>query len=137
MTTHDLPAVNAILNALSTGCLLLGYVRIRSGDRRAHRIIMLTALACSGAFLVSYLVYHADVGSVPYARMDWTRPVYFGILIPHVILATVMTPFIFLAVRHALRGRFEQHRRLVRWVYPVWLFVSVSGVMVYWMLYRM
>lgn len=98
---------------------------------------MLTALACSGAFLVSYLIYHADVGSVPYVRMDWTRPVYFAILIPHVILATVMTPFIFLAVRHAIRGRFEQHRRLVRWVYPVWLFVSVSGVMVYWMLYRL
>ena len=96
---------------------------------------MLAALATSALFLASYLVYHARVGSVPYPRHDWTRPVYFGILIPHVILAGVMVPFILLAVLHAWRRRFDRHVRITRWVWPVWLFVSVSGVAIYLMLY--
>ena len=95
------------------------------------------ALLVSAAFLTSYLIYHANVGSTPYPHHDWTRPVYFTILIPHVVLAALMTPFILAAVWYALRGRFDRHVRITRWLWPVWMFVSVSGVVIYWMLYRM
>jgi uncharacterized membrane protein YozB (DUF420 family) len=96
---------------------------------------MLSALVSSALFLASYLIYHAQVGSVPYPHHDWSRPIYFAILIPHVILAAVMTPFIIAAVVFALRGQFERHKRIVRWLWPVWIFVSISGVVVYVMLY--
>jgi uncharacterized membrane protein YozB (DUF420 family) len=96
---------------------------------------MLSALVSSALFLASYLIYHAQVGSVPYPHHDWSRPIYFTILIPHVILAAVMTPFIIAAVVFALRGQFERHKRIVRWLWPVWIFVSISGVVVYVMLY--
>ncbi len=136
MSVSDLPTLNAALNLISACLLTYGHVLIRQGNRDRHRRVMLTALVSSGLFLSSYLVYHAQIGSVPYPRHDWTRPVYFAILIPHVILAALMTPFILRAVWHALKGRYALHRRLMRWVWPVWMFVSVSGVAVYWMLYR-
>ena len=98
---------------------------------------MLSALATSILFLTSYLIYHFNVGSVPYPHHDWTRPVYFSILIPHTILATVMTPFIIIAVWRALHEDYEKHKKIVRWVWPVWMFVSVTGVIVYLMLYRL
>lgn len=97
---------------------------------------MITALVTSALFLTSYLIYHFNVGSVPYPLNDWTRPVYFTILIPHTILATVMTPFILIAVWQALKSNFEKHKKIVHWVWPVWMFVSVSGVAVYFMLYH-
>ncbi|HOD65990.1 MAG TPA: DUF420 domain-containing protein [candidate division Zixibacteria bacterium] len=135
MSAADLPSLNAVLNGTSTLLLLAGYAAVKRGRADIHRRFMLAALATSALFLASYLVYHARVGSVPYPRHDWTRPVYFGILIPHVILAGVMVPFILLAVRHAWRRRFDRHVRITRWVWPVWLFVSVSGVAIYLMLY--
>lgn len=131
--------LNAALNALATIFLLLGYLRIRR-DRvnwQGHRNLMMTALGISAAFLISYLIYHYQVGSVPYPHHDWTRPVYFTILVPHIILAAVMVPFILWMVIAAMRGKFTTHRRIARWTWPVWMFVSVSGVVVYLMLYVM
>lgn len=137
MNISDLSTVNAILNAISTILLITGYIQIKKQHRENHKKIMLGALAVSALFLTSYLIYHLYVGSVPYPYYDWTRPLYFIILVPHVILAALMTPFILLAVWFALHEKFDKHRRLARWVFPVWLFVSLSGVVVYVMLYRL
>ena len=98
---------------------------------------MVAALSFSALFLISYLAYHFSVGSVPYARYDWTRPLYFAILIPHIVLAAVMGPFILAAVWHAWHKAFDKHKRLTRWVWPVWMFVSCSGVIIYVMLYHL
>ena len=133
----DLPALNAGLNTLSAALLLRGYLQIRRGEREAHRKTMLAALVSSGLFLSSYLVYHFQVGSVPYPHYDWTRPLYFAVLIPHVILAALLVPLVVVLVWRALKGEFARHRRLARWVWPVWIFVSLSGVVVYLMLYRL
>ncbi len=132
-----LATVNAALNLTSATLLTIGYVNIRRDRQETHRRFMLAALTSSALFLISYLIYHYTVGSVPYPRQDWTRPVYFAILIPHVLLAALMVPFILVAVRHALKQRFEKHRRIMRWVWPVWMFVSVSGIVVYLMLYHL
>lgn len=136
MTIADLPTLNAILNSLSALLLLRGYLAIRRRRIARHRAFMIAALGTSAAFLVSYVIYHANAGSVSYPLFDWTRTVYFAILIPHVILAAVMGPFVIVLVWRALRGDFEKHRRLARWVWPVWMWVSVSGVAVYLMLYQ-
>lgn len=135
MTIRDLPALNAILNATSAVLLFFGFVQIKNKNKEAHKKFMLSALVVSALFLISYSIYHAHVGSVPYPRFDWTRPVYFAILIPHVILAAIMTPFILIIVIRAWKSQFEKHKRLARWVWPVWMFVSLSGVIVYFMLY--
>ncbi len=132
-----LATINAALNLTSATLLTIGYVNIKRGRQETHRKFMLAALTSSALFLVSYLIYHYAVGSVPYPRQDWTRPVYFAILIPHVLLAALMVPFILVAVRHALKQRFEKHRRIMRWIWPVWMFVSVSGIVVYLMLYHL
>lgn len=137
MSPADLPVLNASLNTLSTVLLIQGYRRIKEQDRQGHKRYMLSALISSALFLVSYLVYHYLVGSVPYPRHDWTRPLYLAILIPHVILAAGMVPFIFILVWRAWREDFARHRRLARWVWPVWIFVSISGVVVYLMLYQL
>ncbi len=137
MNVQDLPTLNAVLNSISAVFLSLGYIQIKKGRREQHRKWMIAALVTSALFLTSYLIYHSQVGSVKYPHYDWTRPVYFAVLIPHIILAAVMTPFILIAVWHAWHARFEKHRRLVRWIWPVWMFVSVSGVVVYWMLYHL
>ncbi len=137
MNVQDLPTLNAVLNSISAVFLSLGYIQIKKGRREQHRQWMIAALVTSALFLTSYLIYHSQVGSVKYPHYDWTRPVYFAVLIPHIILAAVMTPFILIAVWHAWHARFEKHRRLVRWIWPVWMFVSVSGVVVYWMLYHL
>ncbi len=135
MTVQDLPTLNATLNLISAILLIFGYVYIRSGDRAGHKKFMVAALISSALFLAFYLVYHAAVGSVPYPHHDWTRPLYFIILIPHIILAAVMTPFILIAVWHAFHASFDKHKKIVRWIWPVWMYVSVSGVMIYLMLY--
>ncbi|RME00860.1 MAG: DUF420 domain-containing protein, partial [Calditrichaeota bacterium] len=115
MTVRDLPALNALLNATSAVFLILGYVKIKRGRQKdKHKRFMLAALVASLLFLTSYLIYHSQVGSVPYPYHDWTRPLYFLILIPHVILAALMVPFIVLAVWHALHARFNKHKRIVR-----------------------
>jgi len=133
-----LPTTNAILNCLSVAFLMLGYIKIRAGKRQQHRHCMLLACVTSALFLVCYLWYHYQVGSVQYERYDWTRPVYFLILVPHIILATAMVPFIARMLWLALwRQDFQLHARLARWVWPVWIYVSISGVAVYLMLYRL
>jgi putative membrane protein len=129
--------VNASLNFVSAVLLTLGYLAIKRGNRERHRAYMVSALGSSAMFLICYLIYHANVGSVPYMRQDWTRPLYFIILIPHVALAGIMVPFILAAVYYALKGRFDRHTRITRWLWPVWMFVSISGVVVYLMLYHL
>lgn len=137
MTVDQLPTLNACLNAIATVLLLCGWLAIKRKRVNMHRSFMVGALLVSGAFLTSYLIYHAHAGSKPFPHHDWTRPIYFSILIPHILLAAVMTPFIVVAVWHAVRGNFEKHVRITIWLWPVWMFVSVSGIVIYWMLYRM
>jgi len=133
----DLPLVNATLNATATAFLVAGWRFIRRGDRTAHRACMLAALACSALFLASYLVYHANVGSRPYTGTGLLRPVYFLVLITHVVLAAAIVPLVVVTVARAWRGRFAAHRTVARWTLPLWLYVSVTGVVVYVMLYRL
>ena len=135
MTVNDLSTVNALLNVIAFTLLLIGYKQIKNGNRERHKKVMLAALAASALFLVSYLIYHHYVGSVPYPHQNWTRPVYFLILVPHIILAAAMVPFIIIAVWAAIRSNFERHAKIMRWTLPVWLYVSISGVLVYIMLY--
>lgn len=137
MTVRDLPTLNAALNALSAGLLLWGYVLIRSGRREAHRRAMIAAVTCSALFLVSYLTYHAQVGSVRFARTGVIRTVYLAILLTHTVLAVVILPLVLVTLRRAQKGDFERHRRLARITLPLWAYVSVTGVVVYWMLYRL
>lgn len=136
MNISDFPTVNAFLNFISTLLLITGYVLIKGGNRSAHKKVMLSALVSSSLFLIFYTIYHYTVGSVPYPYYDWTRPVYFVILVPHIILAGLMVPFILAAVFYALRGQFDKHKRIVKYVWPVWIFVSISGILIYLMLYR-
>ena len=136
MTTSDLPTVNAVLNATCAALLVTGWLLIRSGRRDAHQKAMTTALLCSALFLVSYLVYHARVGSVRFAGTGTVRTAYLAILLTHTVLAAAALPLALTAFILARRGRFDSHRRLARWTLPVWLYVSVTGVVVYWMLYR-
>lgn len=135
MDMMDLPTINATLNLVSTLLLIRGRKLIKHNDRSGHKKYMISALISSGLFLIFYSIYHYHVGSVPYPYHDWTRMIYFTILIPHIILAAVMGPFILLAVFFALRDKFDKHRKIVRWVWPVWIFVSISGILIYLMLY--
>jgi uncharacterized membrane protein YozB (DUF420 family) len=137
VSTRDLPTLNACLNATAFALLLAGWWLVRRGRREAHRRAMLLALATSLAFLVSYLVYHAEVGSVRFAGRGPIRAVYFAILISHTVLAAVIVPLVGVTATHALRGRFDAHRAVARYTLPLWLWVSASGVAVYWMLYRL
>lgn len=136
MTVHDLPAVNATLNALSGILLVAGFLLIRSGRRDQHRAVMLAAFATSAVFLVFYVIYHAQVGSVRFTRQGFVRPVYFTILITHVVLAAAVLPLALITLTHGLKGRFPRHRAIARWTFPVWLYVSVTGVLVYVLLYQ-
>lgn len=137
MTIADLPTLNVVLNFISATFLLAGFIFIKRKRPSIHKRFMLLTLLTSALFLISYLVYHFSVGSVPYPYHDWTRPLYFAILIPHVILSGIMIPFIIAAVRFALKEQFVKHKKLVRWVWPVWMFVSLSGIVIYLMLYRL
>jgi putative membrane protein len=137
MTVYDLPALNATLNALAALCLLLGYVFIRRGRQTAHRNAMVGALALSALFLTSYLVYHYHAGSRPFTGQGPLRIVYFTVLITHVVLAIVIVPMVLVTVSRALAARFDRHRQIARWTWPLWMYVSVTGVIVYVMLYQM
>ena len=137
MTLQDLPALNAVLNATSAGLLALGYVLIRRGRRAAHQQVMQAALVCSTLFLVSYLTYHAQVGSVRFQGQGPIRTAYFTILISHTILAIVIVPMVLMTFVRARRRRFDRHRAIARVTLPLWAYVSVTGVVVYWMLYRL
>ncbi len=136
MSFRDLPTLNALLNATSAALLVAGWLLIRAGRRVAHRRVMTSALACSTLFLVSYLVYHARVGTVRFAGTGTARTVYLAVLLSHTLLAAAVAPLAVTVFVLARRGRFDRHRRLARWTLPVWLYVSLTGVAVYLMLYR-
>jgi putative membrane protein len=136
MTVHDLPAVNATLNALSGILLVAGYGLMRSRRIEQHRKVMIAAFITSSLFLISYIVYHAQVGSVRFTRHGFVRPLYFTILITHVSLAALVLPLAIITLSRGLKKRFPQHRRIARWTFPIWLYVSVTGVLVYVLLYQ-
>jgi len=129
-------AVNASLNGISAVLLACGYWAIRSGKRETHKRFMISAFVVSTAFLVSYLVYHYRVGSVPFQGHGWIRPAYFTLLISHTILAVVIVPLILVTLRRAWLERFDKHRVIARWTLPLWFYVSVTGVIVYVLLYQ-
>lgn len=129
------PTLNAMLNATSAVCVVAGYLLIRAKRVAAHTACMLTACAVSGLFLVSYLLYHAQVGATHFARTGWIRPVYVAILVSHTVLAIAIVPLVLRTVWLAVTKRLSIHRRLARITLPLWLYVSVTGVLVYWMLY--
>jgi len=137
MSVADLPHLNAALNALAGMLLATGYVFIRQRRIRAHRACMIAAFVTSALFLTSYVVYHAQVGSRPFPGTGIARTVYFAILVPHVILAAAVLPMALVTLRRGLRRDDVRHRRIARWTLPIWLFVSVTGVVVYVMLYQM
>jgi uncharacterized membrane protein YozB (DUF420 family) len=131
----QLPTLNAVLNALSAVFLVAGYCFIKAKNRDAHRACMLGAFTSSTLFLVSYLIYHFQVGSVPFRGHGPIRIMYFAILLSHTILATIIVPLSLITLSRAIRAKFDAHRRIARWTLPIWLYVSVTGVVVYWMLY--
>jgi uncharacterized membrane protein YozB (DUF420 family) len=137
MDVSGLPAVNAGLNSISTVLLGAGYYFIRQGQREKHRVVMLAAFGSSCLFLTSYLVYHYHAGSVPFQGQGWIRPVYFTILITHIILAAAIVPLALVTLTRALREKYDRHRRIARWTFPIWMYVSVTGVVIYLMLYQM
>ena len=136
MTVSDLPAVNATLNAIAAVLLLIGYREIRRGRMERHRAAMIAACATSTLFLISYLTYHAQAGSRPFTGQGPVRVLYFTILISHVVLAAAILPLALITLTRALRERFDRHAALARWTLPIWLYVSVTGVAVYFMLYH-
>jgi len=137
MSITDLPLLNAVLNTTSSVFLLLGYYFIRRKRKALHKKMMITALCTSTLFLLSYLVYHYNVGSVKFTGQGFARTVYFSILISHTILAVGVPPLAIVTLTRALRERFDQHKRIARWTLPIWLYVSVTGVIVYIMLYQL
>lgn len=137
ISARDLPALNAVLNSLAAGLLVWGFILIRRGRKVAHRKVMLAAFSVSCLFLVSYLVYHYQVGSVRFQRTGAIRTVYLSILATHTVLAAAVPPLALLTLSRALRGRFDRHRRIARWTLPIWLYVSITGVVVYMMLYHL
>jgi uncharacterized membrane protein YozB (DUF420 family) len=137
MNLSLLPTVNAFLNGMTGILLLIGYFYIRRGKRSIHKKVMLTAFSTSILFLISYLYYHAHVGSIPFKGTGVARPVYFTILVSHSILAAVIVPMAIVTLSRALSSRFDKHKKLARWTLPIWLYVSVTGVTVYMMLYHL
>ncbi|MFN3477467.1 MAG: DUF420 domain-containing protein [Candidatus Methylomirabilales bacterium] len=132
-----LPAVNASLNGTSALLLFVGYLCIRRKKVTAHKVCMGSAFATSVLFLISYLTYHYHMGSIPFGGTGFIRAAYFSILISHTILAAAMVPLALITLSRALKGRFSQHVRMARFTLPLWLYVSVTGVVIYWMLYRL
>ena len=137
MTVSDLPAVNATLNAVAASLLLFGYVEIRRGRMARHRAAMIAACVASTLFLISYVTYHANAGSRRFTGEGAVRVFYFVILISHVILAAAILPLALVTLTRALRQQFDRHAALARWTLPIWLYVSVTGVVVYFMLYHL
>lgn len=137
MEIRDLPAVNAGLNSLAAVLLVTGYSLIRQGKREAHRKVMLAAFGTSIVFLICYLVYHFQVGSVKFQGTGLVRTVYLSILLTHTVLAAAVPVLAIITLRRAFAQRFDPHRRIARWTLPIWLYVSVTGVVVYFMLYHL
>lgn len=137
MDPSRLPALNAVLNSIATLLLVFGYYFIRRREIQRHKLCMSLAFVTSCLFLVSYLVYHYQVGSVPFTKQGWIRTVYFTVLITHIVLAATV-PFLALkTLYHAWREQFDRHRLIARWTWPIWMYVSVTGVAVYVMLYEL
>jgi putative membrane protein len=136
MSIEELPVLNAALNACATVFLILGIVFIKSGRKRGHIICMSTALIFSAAFLASYLVYHFNVGHVRFAGTGLVRTIYFSILFTHLPLAIINLPMIIMTVVPALRSRYDKHKRMAKFTFPIWLYVSVTGVIIYFMCYQ-
>lgn len=137
---HDvsaLPTLNAFLNGTSAVLLTVGYVFIRLKEVTAHKTCMVTAFGVSSLFLISYLIHHYHVGSVLFGGTGWIRPVYFTLLISHIVLAACIVPLALVTIYRTWTEQFEKHRRIARWTLPLWFYVSVTGVIVYWMLYHL
>lgn len=137
ISISDLPTVNATLNTISAIFLTTGFFMIRRRKTVAHRNCMIAAFVVSGLFLTSYLIYHYYAGSTPFEGSGWIRTIYFAVLIPHIILAALILPLALITLYFALRKQFTKHRRIARWTLPIWLYVSVTGIIVYWMLYHL
>jgi len=141
MTIHDLPAVNAALNGLSAVFLAFGFIFIQRGNKLAHRNCMLAAFGTSVIFLACYLTYHTWLamvlhqGPTRFENPAWFRPIYLAILLTHTVLAAVIVPLILVTLNRAWRQRFDQHKKIARWTWPLWMYVSVTGVVIYWLLY--
>ena len=131
------PALNALLNSLSAVFLTAGYVQIRRRRITSHRACMCIAFSCSVVFLASYVIYHLHAGVVHFTGQGWIRPVYFALLGTHTVLAIVIVPLALITLSRALARKFDRHRRIARWTLPIWLYVSVTGVIVYLLLYRL
>jgi putative membrane protein len=131
------PVINATLNGASAILLYVGHEFIKRGRMAAHRVLMIAAIVTSSLFLASYLYYHFHVGSVRFQGQGWSRPVYFTILTSHTILAATIVPLVIITLSRALRERFDRHRAIARWTYPLWMYVSVTGVVIYVMLYHL
>ena len=136
MNLSDLPAVNASLNCLSAILLSTGYYFIRRKNQAAHRNCMVAAVCTSTLFLISYLVYHSQAGRTVFREPQWFRPIYLTILLTHTVLAVVIVPMVLVTLSRAVRGRFELHRKAARWTWPLWMYVSTTGVLIYLLLYR-
>ena len=136
-SVSDLPLVNASLNAIATVLLIFGYVCIRQRRIAAHRAAMVAAFATSVLFLISYLIYHAHAGSRPFPGRGNIRVIYFVILITHIVLAATIPPLAGITLWRAYRRRFDRHMKIARWTLPLWLYVSITGIVVYWMLYQL
>ena len=137
MTLHSLPSLNAMLNGTSAVLLLLGYYSIRRRSISAHKTCMLLAFTSSTFFLISYLIYHWHVGTVRFRGIGIIRVVYLSILFSHTLLAAVIIPLVLTTLHRAWKERFDKHKRIARWTLPIWLYISLTGVMIYWMLYQM
>ena len=136
MTLSDLPAVNACLNGASTLFLALGYIYIKKGRQEAHRNCMVSALITSTLFLACYLYYHYFAGRTTFQNPQWFRPIYLVILLTHTVLAMVIVPMVLVTVIQAIRQRWESHKKIARWTWPIWMYVSVTGVLIYFLLYQ-
>jgi len=136
VTFSDLPAVNASLNGLSAVLLSFGFYFIRRKNVPAHRRCMLSAVVTSTLFLVCYVVYHAKAGRTVFRDPAWFRPYYLALLLTHTVLAVVIVPMVIITLSRALRERFDKHKRIARWTWPLWMYVSVTGVLIYFLLYR-
>jgi len=137
LSLSDLPALNAVLNGISAVFLVSGYMLIRRGHRTLHKRCMLAALTSSALFLTSYVIYHANTGSRPFPGQGAIAVIYFAILITHVVLAAAIVPLALMTATRGLRSQFDRHVRIARWTLPLWLYVSVTGVVIYLMLYQL
>lgn len=136
MTLYDLPKINAGLNALSAVFLTIGFVAIKRGNKTLHRNCMVGALTCSVIFLGCYIYYHFHAGRTVFRDPAWFRPIYLTLLLTHTLLAVAILPMIVVTVVRAARQRFEAHKRIARWTWPIWMYVSVTGVLIYFLLYQ-